>query len=375
VVAGPPALLVVSLGPPHALQRVPAPGRRPLVWRVASEHGLFLALIGAYVTAGLLAEWIGVVPGFSNKVLFVYAYALAPVLVWVPPLCSLIRKRWAVRDECGRRVHGWAGWRVAWHGARRGAINNDRLGGLVLVAALTPLLMNTFGAWKSSIPAMVPFQFDPLLAAFDRSLHFGRDPWQWLQPILGRPGTTVLLDQLYWLWILLIPGVVLWQAWNADMPRRRQFLVAFVFIWILLGTVLATALSSAGPCFYARIVGGADPFAPLLTYLDAVDQRTRLHARYWQDVLWWAYQIPEGHPYTRISAMPSLHVAMPVLCTLAAWPAKRWLAMAFAGLTAITLVASVHLGWHYALDGEVSLLLVPLIWWGSGWLTRRQGHG
>ena len=47
-----------------------------------------------------------------------------------------------------------------------------------------------------------------------------------------------------------------------------------------------------------------------------------------------------------ISAMPSLHVAMAVFWT--------W-------------IGSFHLGWHYALDGLVSLIGVILIWRFARW--------
>lgn len=35
----------------------------------------------------------------------------------------------------------------------------------------------------------------------------------------------------------------------------------------------------------------------------------------------------------------------------------------------VVRIASVHLGWHYALDGAVALLLVLPIWKISGWLV------
>ena len=38
----------------------------------------------------------------------------------------------------------------------------------------------------------------------------------------------------------------------------------------------------------------------------------------------------------------------------------------FAVFTLLIFLASVQLGWHYAVDGEVSMLTVPFIWWLSG---------
>jgi hypothetical protein len=32
----------------------------------------------------------------------------------------------------------------------------------------------------------------------------------------------------------------------------------------------------------------------------------------------------------------------------------------------LTMIATVHLGWHYAVDSYISLLAVPLIWYWAG---------
>ena len=77
--------------------------------------------------------------------------------------------------------------------------------------------------------------------------------------------------------------------------------------------------------------------------------------------------------------MPSLHVATPVLFALLGWRTHRWLGVAFTIYAAIVLVGSVHLGWHYAVDGYASIIAVPLIWKGSGaavaWYYRRLAKG
>jgi TRAP-type C4-dicarboxylate transport system permease small subunit len=70
--------------------------------------------------------------------------------------------------------------------------------------------------------------------------------------------------------------------------------------------------------------------------------------------------------------MPSIHVASTLLYALAARRSSRTLALIATGYCLIILLGSIHLGWHYAVDGEVSLLAVPLIWWLSGCLTARE---
>jgi hypothetical protein len=230
-----------------------------------------------------------------------------------------------------------------------------------------PLFARAFIGWKAAIPTFNPFSWDPQFAAWDAALHGGAQPWEILQPLLGRPWITRLLDAVYLMWHLVLAGVVVWQAWSPDRTARLQFLLAFVLAWILLGTGLATLLSSAGPCYYAQVTGQPDPYVRLFEYLESVDARTPLGNLQAQRWLWTNYQ--SGVENVSISAMPSMHVALPLLYVLAALrkPALAW---GFAIYALLILVASVHLGWHYAIDGYVSALAVPILWWLAGLLAR-----
>jgi hypothetical protein len=47
------------------------------------------------------------------------------------------------------------------------------------------------------------------------------------------------------------------------------------------------------------------------------------------------------------------------------------LGRAFLAFLALMLLGSVHLGWHYAIDGYAGIAGTIVLWWGCGRLLRR----
>ncbi|MFP3422358.1 phosphatase PAP2 family protein, partial [Bacillus sp. SIMBA_161] len=85
-----------------------------------------------------------------------------------------------------------------------------------------------------------PFSWDRTLMQVDRAIHFGVQPWEWLHPWLANPWLTSGISYLYNLWIPLMWLVVYWQIFRLrDRALRMQFLLAFVFCWAVLGSLLA----------------------------------------------------------------------------------------------------------------------------------------
>src|SRR5262249_55320450 len=120
----------------------------------------------------------------------------------------------------------------------------ERIAAALPALLLYPIFISAFIGLKASIPAIQPFAWDAQFAAWDSLLHGGRQPWEWLQPLLGYPPITGVIDKLYVSWFYVGVGVLFWQMLSLRRPRlRMQFLLSNVLIWVLLGNVAAIALS------------------------------------------------------------------------------------------------------------------------------------
>jgi len=247
----------------------------------------------------------------------------------------------------------------------------DRAGNIFhSVVTLTPLMMS-FAALKEVIPAIHPFSWDTTFMQWDRVLGFGRLPWEYLQPLLGHPPITTAINFAYDGWFLTMFAALFWQAFaKRASALRMQFLLAFSFAWFLAGNVLAVIFSSAGPCYYGRLHPGLiDPYAAQMKYLHATALQWPIWSIQVQDTLWRSYVTGHGE-ITGISAMPSLHVCVAVLLMLLGWRTNRWLGTALSVFAAFVVIGSVHLAWHYAVDGIAGAGLALVFWWAAGGLVR-----
>jgi hypothetical protein len=171
-----------------------------------------------------------------------------------------------------------------------------------------------------------------------------------------------VIDVLYILWLPLNAGMIIWQGWSPRRDVRRRFFLTYVLVYILLGTAAAIALSAAGPCYYAGVTDDPSPYRPLMDYLKGLDATQPLIAVRVQHTLWENYASGSNMPFVGISAMPSVHVAVAVLFAITGWQTARWLGWLLTGYAAVILVGSVHLGWHYAVDGYAGMAGALGIW-------------
>jgi hypothetical protein len=324
------------------------------------EHSVFVAVILTYAAFGwatpqLFSLPVPYSPALYSANLFVVTAAFLVAAV----TCYLVYVMIAVRP---RRL-----FRYLVTALQDRIMTLDRLSTILPVFLLLPVLMSTFTYFKVLIPYIQPFELDPLLADWDRIVHFGYDPWVLLQPLLGKPSASAAINFVYHLWLFVMFGVVLWQGFSLSRPRlRMRYLLTFILMWMLLGNAAATLLSSAGPVYYGRLTGLPDPFAPLMSYLHHASQSVWLPALDVQEMLWQSYLSRDLDIGRGISAMPSLHVATSFSFALLGFAVSRWLGILFSVFTAAILIGSVHLGWHYAIDGYAGIAGAWAIWWAVG---------
>lgn len=242
------------------------------------------------------------------------------------------------------------------------------------VLAIIPLDNSIFSSFKTEIPNLNPFWLDGPLYRLDRAMFLGYDPWQAFQHIIGDPDITRALDFLYHpVWLSLLVIIVLFHALGRhSLEIRLRFFLSFIIVWAVLGSLLATLLSSAGPCYFTQVTGQPTPYAELMGYLHSIkEDGVALNAVRLQDMLWSCYVDNTLEYGSGISAMPSIHIATTALFALSMRNTYSMLEKLLYCYTFVIWVGSVHLGWHYASDGLVSGLLVIAVWYYSGKFTSK----
>lgn len=226
----------------------------------------------------------------------------------------------------------------------------------VPIVVMAPF-MACFTTFKTIIGEVTTYHSDPILFRIDGALGF--QPWQVTHALIGPVGT-IVLDGVYFAWFPILQIMLFAILFVPQLGKQRaQVLLSFVVSWILLGTFMAIAMPSVGPCYYGKVYQ-PDVYADLMHRLQALDQMHPVSALHIQDGLWLQHSQEAVALGSGVSAMPSMHVSMATIIALL----LRRLRLAWFGwpFLALIFIGSVHLGWHYAVDGIVSVVGTLAIW-------------
>ncbi|TIQ29812.1 MAG: hypothetical protein E5X48_29810 [Mesorhizobium sp.] len=225
-----------------------------------------------------------------------------------------------------------------------------------LVVTVFILLLAAYTTCKVNIPDIVPFYSDEALADLDEFLH-GQAPWQ-IAHAFDSDILALVIGTVYSkIWFVEWFGMVFFAALYANQLMHLRYLTALALVTMVVGTLLATLLSSVGPIFYDEFLGG-DRYAELLK---VVRQHNELALQY-SHYLLASYKADMPALGSGISAMPSMHVAIATLNAFYLAQLNRWLGVAGWAFAIFILFGSFYTGWHYAVDGYIAMLVVAVIW-------------
>ncbi len=251
---------------------------------------------------------------------------------------------------------------------------------LSLVAlVVASIFLAVFSSIKTALPYIADafglphFFADPTFAWLDRALHFGTDPWVFTHQAVAALGGAFFVD------VAAIVYAVIWSLpayylpsilflMGEDRATVRHFISLYLFAWVVLGNVVALAALSGGPIYY-DIIHGTQHYAAMFASFAENGWNETMFARQ-QGMLWEAYTTEDQAIGSGISAFPSLHVAMATVTAL--YMSEKHAVLGAVGwiTTLFILFASVWNGYHYAIDGYVSLLAVIGLHY---WLRKRRG--
>jgi len=225
---------------------------------------------------------------------------------------------------------------------------------------------------KGMISYYGEYTWDPVLSEIDRRIHFGIDPWRIIQPWLGQPNITRAVSFIYTeMWGVTSLSIITWQLFSIKNPHlRTQFFLTFILIWSVNGTLLAILFASGGPCFY-EFMTGSSYYATQMNYLNTVNNQYGLLSVDIQNTLLSIYQVDRITSAGGISAMPSMHISQAFLLFLFGSCLHKWMGRILGLFFLMIFIGSIHLGWHYAIDGYCSIIMTWILWKLSGVIIKK----
>ena len=242
--------------------------------------------------------------------------------------------------------------------------NPARTGDLVFGAISPVIVLACFTAYKAKVVGSSGYAYDMLFIGWDRLIFAGSDAWEVTHGLLPDPVFTKVIDFLYHpTFPALLIGYLICLVAHAKPALRYTYMLSYLASFVLIGMVMAYSLSSAGPIFDGTVFGDGRTFGPLQDRLDAQNEIAGPFVFVFGKLyLLNLYEAGRSDLAGGISAMPSMHVVLASLAALAALHINRIAGSLLTIYAIIIWIGSVHLGWHYFVDGLVGLIALSIIW-------------
>ena len=253
--------------------------------------------------------------------------------------------------------------------------NAARVGDLLFGTISPVVVLACFTTYKAKVIGADGYAFDQTFVDWDRLIFGGRDAWEVTHSLLPNPFFTKAIDILYHpTFTILLLGYLVCLVGHAKPALRYTYMLSYLASFILIGMVMAHALSSAGPIFDGTLFGDGKTFSGLQARLDAQNQIAGPFVfAFSKQYLLNLYEAGQADLAGGISAMPSMHVVLAGLAVLGTLHVSRIAGVIFLVYAIIIWIGSVHLGWHYFVDGLVGLTALALIWITIGRMMRLYG--
>src|SRR3954447_840317 len=195
---------------------------------------------------------------------------------------------------------------------------------------------------KSFVPFVNRSLWDDAMERVDRILWLGHDPATVLHAVFGTGWAAHFFSFVYVAWIVFVPvSLVVALVWSRDRIGGEWYVTAVAVDWVV-GVATYFLVPTLGPVYTAPQDFAALPQTYVSTLQESMiaDRFTVLHDPF------------ATHAVQTIAAFASLHVGIMVTVCLMVelLGMRRWIRVSMWLFLAVTVIATVYLGWHYFTD-------------------------